>query len=316
MLGLDMLDVAVGVIVIYLFLSLAASAIQEMIESALKHRASDLERGIKELLQGDTNLVQKFYEHPLVAGLYPGGYKKAGKDLPSYIPAKTFAMAFLDIVGDPAMAAKKVTDATAQLPIPPKLKSVLDQFVNMTGEDIDARRKHVEDWFNGSMDRVSGWYKRRTHVRMIVVGALMAVLLNVDSIFIVKHLTTDRKTRDALVNVATETAKNKEMLDDTSPAKDRVDKYIGEIQKFGLPVGWSRITLPPKPADAAGWFRLVWEWFIRVLGWGLTALAVSLGAPFWFDTLNKVMVIRSTVKPTEKSKDEASEDRQVKPKAA
>ena len=313
MLGLDMLDVAVGVIVIYLFLSLAASAIQEMIESALKYRASDLERGIKELLQGDTNLVQKFYEHPLVAGLYPGGYKEASKDLPSYIPAKTFAMAFLDIVGDPAMAAKKVTDATAELPIPPKLKSVLDQFVNMTGEDIEARRKHVEDWFNGSMDRVSGWYKRRTHIRMIVVGALMAVLLNVDSIFIVKSLTTDRKTRDALVNVATETAKNKDIVDDKSPAAQRVDKYIGEIQKYGLPVGWSRLRDAPKPA---GGFEPFWSWFIRVIGWFLTALAISLGAPFWFDTLNKVMVIRSTVKPTEKSKDEASEDRQVKPKAA
>lgn len=316
MFGLDMLDVAVGVIVIYLFLSLAASAIQEMIESALKYRASDLERGIKELLQGDENLVEKFYEHPLVAGLYPGGYKKKGKDLPSYIPAKTFALAFLDIVGDPKMAAEKVTDATAELPIPAKLKGVLAQFVSMTGEDIESRRKHVEDWFNGSMDRVSGWYKRRTHLRMIIVGALMAVLLNVDSIFIVKNLTTDRKTRDALVNVATETAKNPAILSDASPAKDRVNKYIGDIQKYGIPVGWSRITLPPKPHDKAGWFQLIWSWFLRVLGWALTALAVSLGAPFWFDTLNKVMVIRSTVKPREKSKEEGSEDRQPKPKAA
>ena len=34
-----------------------------------------------------------------------------------------------------------------------------------------------------------------------------------------------------------------------------------------------------------------------------------LGAPFWFDVLNKFMVIRATVKPREKSPDEASEDR-------
>jgi hypothetical protein len=47
------------------------------------------------------------------------------------------------------------------------------------------------------------------------------------------------------------------------------------------------------------------------LGWLCTALAVMLGAPFWFDVLNKVMVIRSTVKPHEKSKEEASEDRQL-----
>ena len=42
----------------------------------------------------------------------------------------------------------------------------------------------------------------------------------------------------------------------------------------------------------------------------MTAFAATLGAPFWFDVLNKVMVIRSTVKPHEKSPEEASEDRQ------
>jgi hypothetical protein len=46
-----------------------------------------------------------------------------------------------------------------------------------------------------------------------------------------------------------------------------------------------------------------------LLGWLITALAVMLGAPFWFDVLNKFMVIRSTVKPREKSQEEGSEDR-------
>jgi len=39
----------------------------------------------------------------------------------------------------------------------------------------------------------------------------------------------------------------------------------------------------------------------HVPGWFLTALAISLGAPFWFDVLDKFMVIRGTVKPQEKS---------------
>ena len=47
-----------------------------------------------------------------------------------------------------------------------------------------------------------------------------------------------------------------------------------------------------------------------VIGWFITAFAISLGAPFWFDILNKIMVIRSTVKPFEKSPPEGSEDRQ------
>jgi hypothetical protein len=46
-----------------------------------------------------------------------------------------------------------------------------------------------------------------------------------------------------------------------------------------------------------------------LLGWLLSAIAISLGAPFWFDALNKIMVVRSTVKPREKSRDESSKDK-------
>jgi hypothetical protein len=52
------------------------------------------------------------------------------------------------------------------------------------------------------------------------------------------------------------------------------------------------------------------NWLLKVIGWLITALAISLGSAFWFDTLNKIIVIRSTVKPHEKSQEEASEDRQ------
>jgi hypothetical protein len=30
------------------------------------------------------------------------------------------------------------------------------------------------------------------------------------------------------------------------------------------------------------------------VGWTFTALAVSLGAPFWFDTLNRLMSLRAS----------------------
>jgi hypothetical protein len=61
-----------------------------------------------------------------------------------------------------------------------------------------------------------------------------------------------------------------------------------------LPIGWGAAREP---------------WTERILGWLLTIFAVSLGAPFWFDVLNKFIVIRSTVKPREKSPEEGSEDR-------
>ena len=84
----------------------------------------------------------------------------------------------------------------------------------------------------------------------------------------------------------------------------------------GLPVGWTdtaKIT-PPMPGKDAGPFAAlvatIFFWLEIAAGYLLTAFAVTLGAPFWFDVLNKLMVIRATVKPTEKSQDEASQDKQ------
>jgi hypothetical protein len=61
--------------------------------------------------------------------------------------------------------------------------------------------------------------------------------------------------------------------------------------------------------DSSSWDdRLLYALKTHWLGWLLTALAVSLGAPFWFDMLNKIIVVRSTVKPHEKSREEGSKD--------
>ena len=109
------LDVAIGLVFIYLLLSFICSAINEMIEAKLKMRATDLERGIRELFHdpGGKGLTKRLYEHPLVFGSFKGKYdpkkikkKKPtdfgrypiGSDLPSYIPARNFALALMDIV--------------------------------------------------------------------------------------------------------------------------------------------------------------------------------------------------------------------------
>jgi hypothetical protein len=49
MFGSDVLEVAIGLIFVYLLLSVICSAINETIEVWLKKRGADLERGIREL---------------------------------------------------------------------------------------------------------------------------------------------------------------------------------------------------------------------------------------------------------------------------
>src|SRR6266446_414475 len=98
----QILDVAIGLIFVYLLLSLICSALNEIIETALKKRAIDLERGIRELLvpgssSGSPDIVQRMYDHPMLNGLFGSTYTESRIDsrlryvwrtkLPSYVPS-------------------------------------------------------------------------------------------------------------------------------------------------------------------------------------------------------------------------------------
>src|SRR5205807_7483752 len=104
----QILDVAIGMIFVYLLLSLICSAANEIIEIALKKRAKHLEEGLGELLH-DPNLVQRIYDHPLINGLFEGAYQAGSRKLPSYIPATNFALALMDLVlpGEAAAGAAR-----------------------------------------------------------------------------------------------------------------------------------------------------------------------------------------------------------------
>jgi hypothetical protein len=332
MFGSSILEVGAGLALIYLLLSLVCSATAELIESFLKKRAADLERGIRELL-ADKNAdgyVAKLYNHPLIYSLYLGEYGSGKtRDLPSYIPARSFALALMDVVA-PAKpstlsgAAGATADAPAEAQAAPggaaaspaisfdslrgsiaempdnKLRGALLTLVDAAGDDVAKARENIENWYNGTMDRVSGWYKRRTQRILFGLGLALAVVLNVNTLRVADGLATSSTMRNALVAQAQGIA-NKPNL-----TQAEINENLNNIRNVGLPIGWSQ----PKVASETGGFSLWRNFFSPLFGWLITAGAVSLGAPFWFDVLNKIIVIRSTVKPHEKSPEEASEDRQ------
>ena len=92
-------------------------------------------------------------------------------------------------------------------------------------------------------------------------------------------------------------------MTDTNFASQHEQTAEKQLKELKLPIGWADHPKYPVTEDA-------WGYTAPFLGWLMTALAATLGAPFWFDVLNKVMVIRSTVKPHEKSPEAASADRQ------
>jgi hypothetical protein len=78
------------------------------------------------------------------------------------------------------------------------------------GADINVFRSKLEEWFNDTMDRATGWYKRYTRIILFILGLVIAVAFNVDTIAIHRILSSNKPARDQLVQMA---ISNKDNLD-------------------------------------------------------------------------------------------------------
>jgi hypothetical protein len=326
MFGSEVLDVAIGLVFVYLILSMICSAVCEMIESLARKRADFLESGLREMLSDDKGgLVRQIYDHPLVSSLFPGSYEPGHtRNLPSYIPPANFALALMDVVGllgsipnaTPVSAAGPGGLPTASVSSPERIRATIRAagassplvsralmvLAESAGYDPAQIRIHIEAWYNSSMDRVSGGFKRRSQAILLTLGFLISLAINADTISITNSLATDKSVRTSLIAAATEASKGPPPLnssasnDHTAGTGDAFEKDLGQIRNAGLPLGWSasQNDLRHIPVTWRGWLA-------KLLGITLTAFAVSLGGPFWFDTLNRFMAVRSTVKPDEKT---------------
>ncbi|MFL9842815.1 hypothetical protein [Flavobacterium rhizosphaerae] len=326
MFGSNTLEIVIGLIVIFILISTICSAIREGIESILKTRAAYLEQGIRQLLNDKTGtrLAKDFFNHPLISGLFNGsytpgsGWDKAnvlanGKSLPSYIPSKNFARALMDIAAkgadmdvnngstSPIVSLASIRENISKIENPDVQRVILNA-IDIAQGDLNKAQQALESWFNSAMDRVSGWYKRSTQWIILVITLFVAVGLNVNSIAIINYLNKNDTARKVLLEKA-EQLNTANMAANGAPLDyEKAQEYLDEMK---LPIGWD---IYGKKGDTGGKkFTLT---FTVILGWLITALAATLGTPYWFDLLNKVMVIRSTVKPHEKSLEEASQDAQ------
>jgi hypothetical protein len=141
------------------------------------------------------------------------------------------------------------------------------------------------------MARVSGWYKRKTQIILIVIGVVLVPAINANTIAMAERMWKDDTVRSAVVAQAQANASAKPATGSQAPsagqkltdAADNVDKVV----KVGIPMGWRGAAVPHGTSAIA----------MAIGGWILTILAISLGAPFWFDTLSRFSRLRSSGKP-------------------
>lgn len=198
------------------------------------------------------------------------------------------------------LAVQNVGQVLNALPNDSKLRQILGQIKTEGVETIDDYKKNIEIWFDTIMDRTGGWYKRHVQIVTLILGFGIAAFLNADTFNMYRHLASNAGDRQAVVQLATDFVNNNPELPKSVAATDSTatpNQILGEIQtlleedlgtvKNPLGIGWSAVseTLPDDDWK---------DWLYRILGWFVTALAISLGAPFWFDILNKFVQIRGS----------------------
>lgn len=276
-------EVALGLLFIYLLLSLVCSALNEMLAGWLSMRAKNLEQGIRNILDDPEGsaLARELYQHPLVKALG----KDRGARKPSYLPARVFSTALLDVLeisskeeGPKRFAQmRQAVERLQSEELKKSLGTLLDE---AEGNLLEFRGK-LEGWFDDAMDRVSGWYKRKVQLVLLALAAVLTIGLNADTLEIGGALLRDDAARAALVAGAERFAADRGE-DGTAEPVEELERLSQEIQRSRMPLGWT------------GWPEGFGGWLGKIAGLVLTVFAVSLGAPFWFDLLNKISSLRAS----------------------
>jgi len=295
--GSTVLDTAIGLVLVYLLLSLICTTINEWIAGIFGTRAKFLEQGLRRLLAGQDlpavegakptiDLLTSFYNHPLVNSMVqvPDADKPAKSTHFSYLDPRGFATVLMDLV-TPAQSGTITFDQLQEgiraLP-PGRVKTALLALVQDANGDLDRAQRNIEAWYNAGMDRVNGWYKRHMQWVTVLVAISLALATNADTLKISSRLWSDPFYRELAVDRA-KAETNSRQTAATTPEKSQGSPIAAEDKALlASLLGWQDQSWP----EGVGILE-------KILGLLLTIIAISLGAPFWFDMLNKIVNLRS-----------------------
>lgn len=336
--------------------------------------ANNVYRFFKPFNDDPDSLLCKFYSHPSIKYLGEGRLFRK----PSYLHGHNFSQTLITLLrgehydgstqNESELIKGVLYDASNPLGIQPQTLRQLKMLFAESRQDSYIFKQKLEDWFEETMDRTSGWYKKQNQSILLVLGFFLAWQFNVDAIAIAKILMKDKKAREQMVQLATSRVKEYGAIMDSvdttvytttilhpfdsvnKVSKDSVirttqytgnrDAYLDSVNKMlqddanavqGI-LGLNGIVstedsslckqlntyldssivnekdparkklLEEKRKDiydcclatAKKASSYQGPWYMIFFGWLLTALAISLGAPFWFDLLNKLIKLRDS----------------------
>ena len=286
----QVLEVAIGLIFVYLLVSTACSGIKELIARLLDMRAKTLEDAIRNMLADPNNTItNEILQNQLIAGMLPQGQK------PSYISSRNFALSLFDVIAPAQQGQSFAALKAGASKLPEKMQKTVLGLLESAQGDVNIARQRVEHWYDDAMERVSGVYKRRAQIYIAVIGLVLCSALNADTVMIARELWGDQALRTAIVTQA----QAKTQVSGACANKDALRCATDSIRAAEVPpIGWARDGVRSLPEGG--------EWLWKILGILISGVAVAMGAPFWFSLLNKVVNLRLTGSPPPDSRQPAA----------
>lgn len=293
---MQMLTIVLGIIFILLLLSLLATTIMELVSSLLQLRGKNLERALRNMLASsdlDERILEAFKQNALYRQLsYRNGKKLSA---PSYVSPQSFQSILMNILLEGREQNLENIRGSIDKLGNQDLREVLLQLLNESENKLDDFRSKIQGWYNDVMDRSTAWYKQNTQKLLVMIGFALAVVFNADTIAIYQRLGADPEALQQVVTMAEAyvAGNDVEAIRQRDPEFEQIYQNLKnlvqqdlEAARRPLGLGWDNGVAQMSPLD----------WLTKLLGWVVTALAVSLGAPFWFDLLKKIVNIRQSAK--------------------
>ena len=192
--------------------------------------------------------------------------------------------------------------------LPEKLKTVLTYLLqktqgklNKTEKEFQYLEEEIQAWFDESMEYASEIYKRKAKVISFILGLLLVLSFNIDTINIVNKLSKSEILASTFNNTAIEFIQSSSEMNSCSEVdrEANIKTCITDIQEQlnialdnidNLPIGWNW-SAPLKEQFSPLNIPHV---FNAIVGWLMSAIAVSMGAPFWFSVLRNLINFKST----------------------
>jgi hypothetical protein len=259
--GSTVLEAVVGVASVYLILAVFCSAVNEWIAHALDARAKNLKTAMGSIFQNQHLREGTDFLAAFYRHPVINGLAQQA-DHVSYLPPRAFSTAVIDLATshiEGSVAFKDLETGISNLPPGPVRQTLLALIQDAAG-DFTRAQINIEHWFDDNMERASGWYRRRAQLWNLGLAVFVTIATNADTLHLLQRFWSEPALRAAPPST---------------------------LLQLGPVIGWSAETLHP---GTLGWLS-------RLVGWLLTILAVSLGAPFWFDILNRAVNLRNAARP-------------------